>query len=137
MSSLLLVGCASKQMADIDPNSPFSPAEQIILKDINSNFTAANYDNVIDKVNNTPEVSTGTLAFRSEALKYKAFSECLLEKTKDCASSFKKILKADPTFELADSEKNHPMWGKVFAKEKRMLTRKSTKAKSKKRAKRK
>ena len=54
-----------------------------------------------------------------EALKYTAFSYCLIGRTVSCRQQFEKAFKLDPGFDLAAGEKGHPLWGPVFAKVKK------------------
>lgn len=54
------------------------------------------------------------LAIRVEALKYIAFSYCVMERYPECRHAFDSALKIDADFELGPSEGGHPMWGPIF-----------------------
>jgi hypothetical protein len=49
-----------------------------------------------------------------QALKYTAFSYCLIGKIALCKLQFERAFKLDRSFDLAKGEQNHPIWGKVF-----------------------
>jgi hypothetical protein len=53
-------------------------------------------------------------AIRLEALKYTAFSYCVMENYAACRHAFDQSLDIDRDFELRKSERSHPMWGPVF-----------------------
>jgi hypothetical protein len=62
----------------------------------------------------TPAMQAAPDALRLEALKYTAFSHCVLEDYAPCRQAFDLALAIDPGFELGKSERGHPMWGPVF-----------------------
>lgn len=62
----------------------------------------------------TLEISTAPLALRIEALKYKAFSYCLIANYSQCRNAFDQAFSIDAGFDLLPSEGGHPMWGPVF-----------------------
>jgi tetratricopeptide (TPR) repeat protein len=49
------------------------------------------------------------------ALKYSAFSSCLLGHHVSCRNEFMKIFRVDADFDLAPAEAGHPAWSKTFA----------------------
>ena len=53
-------------------------------------------------------------AMRVEALKYLAFSYCVMQNYSKCRHAFDMALSVDADFELGPSEGGHPMWGPVF-----------------------
>jgi Tfp pilus assembly protein PilF len=53
-------------------------------------------------------------AIRLEALKYTAFSYCVMENYAACRHAFDQSLAIDRDFDLRKSERSHPMWGPVF-----------------------
>jgi hypothetical protein len=53
-----------------------------------------------------------------QAHKYLAFIHCVSGRQGPCRDEFRKVLAADPDFELEPAEVGHPLWGPVFAKEK-------------------
>lgn len=115
--AILLTACGGSTIKEKN-QSPYTPAEEILLQQIETLFHDGKYRSVISKVRQTPEVSLGTLEFRSNALKYKAFSECLLSQNRNCRNTFRQLLTLNPAFELRASEADHPQWGTVFSAEK-------------------
>jgi hypothetical protein len=49
-----------------------------------------------------------------KALKYIAFSHCVENRRKPCRQHFDMALALDPTFQLTEAEKGHPIWGREF-----------------------
>jgi hypothetical protein len=49
------------------------------------------------------------------AMKFTAFSLCLMEKHAQCRAEFVKIYDVDPKFDLAPAEAGHPSWARTFA----------------------
>jgi lipoprotein NlpI len=61
-----------------------------------------------------PALRTAPDAMRVEALKYTAFSYCVMENYAQCRHAFDLSLDIDSGFDLRKSERGHPMWGPVF-----------------------
>ncbi|AHG62750.1 TssQ family T6SS-associated lipoprotein [Advenella mimigardefordensis] len=95
-------------------STALSSSEEIQIRPIRESFMAGQYDAVITQVNSTPALSSGSVPLHTTALKYKAFSECLTEAKRSCASTFEQILTLNPNFTLLPAEKSHPSWGPVF-----------------------
>lgn len=121
----LLSACSSTPE---EPTSLYTPTEEILLQNIETDFHEGEYKTVIRTVRQTPETSLGGLNFRSEALKYKAFSECVSRQQTNCRKTFRQLLEINPDFNLKESEANHPQWGKVFTAEKKRSDDKQAKA---------
>ncbi len=115
--SVLLSACAGTSKAPETPK--MTPAETILLEQIETQFHEGDYKKVIATIKQAPETSLGGQAFRTEALKYKAFSECVSRQPRNCRNSFRQLLELDPSFELSPAEVNHPQWGKVYTAEKK------------------
>jgi Tfp pilus assembly protein PilF len=49
------------------------------------------------------------------AMKHIAFTQCLLNKIRECRADFVKIYDVDPNFDLSPAEAGHPSWTKTFA----------------------
>jgi hypothetical protein len=112
----LLTACASKTTA---PEAPlYTPSEELLLEKISTLFHDGDYRAVIKKVKEMPEATLGGMSFRTDALKYKAFSECVSKQPRNCRNTFRQLLGFNPSFDLTPAESNHPQWGKVFAEEK-------------------
>ncbi len=121
----LLSACSS---TPDEPINPYTPAEEILLQKIEADFHKGEYRTVINKVKQTPETYLGGLSFRSGALKYKAFSECVSRQQTNCRKTFRQLLEINPDFNLKESEANHPQWGKVFTAEKKRSNENQAKA---------
>ena len=63
-------------------------------------------------------------ADKVKAMKFSAFSTCLLAKYHDCRNEFVKIYDVDPNFDLTPAEAGHPSWTKTFASAKAIAKRK-------------
>jgi len=61
-----------------------------------------------------PEFQTAPVEIQVEALKYTAFSYCVIESYAQCRHAFDLALRIDPDFMLQPGERAHPMWGSVF-----------------------
>ena len=110
-ASVLMSACSLWGSSD---SSALSSSEEVEIRPIRESFMAGQYDAVITQVNNTPALSSGSVQLHTTALKYKAFSECLTEAKRSCASTFEQILTLNPNFTLLPAEKSHPSWGPVF-----------------------
>jgi hypothetical protein len=53
------------------------------------------------------------------ALKFTAFSYCVTGHAPMCKQEFEKAVKLDPSFDLDQGEKGHPLWGPVFERVKK------------------
>lgn len=49
-----------------------------------------------------------------KAHKFLAFIHCVSGRETQCRREFRAVLKADPSFDLAENEAGHPIWGPVF-----------------------
>jgi hypothetical protein len=114
--AVLLSACSSTPK---EPENPYTPAEELLLQQIEADFHKGEYKTVIDTVKKAPETSLGGMAFRTDALKLKAFSECVSRQQRNCRNTFRQLLELNPEFNLKESESSHPQWGKVFATEKK------------------
>jgi hypothetical protein len=65
---------------------------------------------------NAPEIQSASIATRTSALKYTAFSYCVTQRPTQCRQAFDRALRLDADFALAPGEQGHPMWGPVFDK---------------------
>lgn len=118
--SALLTACAGfSKVPEVSKTPTMTPAEEILLEQIETQFHEGDYKTVIKTVKEAPETTLGGLAFRTDALKYKAFSECVSRQPRNCRSSFRRLLELNSDFDLTPAEANHPQWGKVFIAEKK------------------
>ena len=63
-----------------------------------------------------PELSTES---QLRAIKFTALSHCIQSQILLCRQFFEQALKLDASFQLADTEASHPVWGAVFKKAQR------------------
>lgn len=63
-----------------------------------------------------PELST---ASQLRAIKFTALSHCIQGQILLCRQFFEQALKLDASFQLADTEASHPVWGAEFKKAQR------------------
>jgi tetratricopeptide (TPR) repeat protein len=119
--SLLLAGCA-----DIRPGGDPTRAGQhgqpghedvgkaaaTLLEGIRQ-YESGNFKEAIATLG-APAIQAAPNVIRVDALKYAAFSYCVLEDYTQCHHAFDLALGIDPDFELRTSERGHPMWGPVY-----------------------
>lgn len=113
----LLSACGSSSKQAKAPL--YTPTEEILLQQFESTYHDGKYNALIRQIRETPETELGGIAFRSEALKYKAFSECMVRQRTNCRNTFRKLLEINPEFNLTAAEANHPSWGTTFEAEKK------------------
>lgn len=63
-----------------------------------------------------PAFDNASVAIRTSALKYTAFSYCVTQRPVPCRQAFDKALRLDARFALAPGEEGHPMWSPVYDK---------------------
>lgn len=93
--------------------------EQTALNEGISAYDKGDYNAAIRQLSGAPEIWAGDKAIRLKALKYMAFSYCVSGRQALCKQQFDKALKIDPSFDLEQGEKGHPLWGPVFDKAKK------------------
>ncbi|MEW6025021.1 MAG: TssQ family T6SS-associated lipoprotein [Pseudomonadota bacterium] len=76
-------------------------------------YDNGNYKDAIEKFS-APEIDAAPDPLHVEALKYAAFSYCLIENYRRCRLAFEQAFSIDAGFNLLPSEAGHPMWGPVF-----------------------
>jgi tetratricopeptide (TPR) repeat protein len=94
-------------------------AAQAALKESEELFDKGDFNAAIKKLSNTPEIFQADNDIQIPAYKYLAFSYCVTRRQTQCAENFNKAFSLDPRFELAASERGHPMWGPVYERVKR------------------
>lgn len=62
----------------------------------------------------SPEIWEASDVIKVSALKHLAFIYCVTERPMLCRQSFERALQLDPEFDLAVSERSHPLWGEQF-----------------------
>lgn len=112
----MLAGCAGMQSR---PEQAVQPGHEAMRQAAAALLDGIRlYDNGHFKgaiaVLEAPSLRAAPDAMRVEALKYIAFSYCVMEDYAPCRHAFDLSLGIDPDFTLRDSERGHPMWGPVF-----------------------
>lgn len=62
----------------------------------------------------SPEIWAASDVTKVSALKHLAFIYCVTDRPTLCGQSFERALQLDPDFDLAVSERSHPLWGPQF-----------------------
>jgi len=137
----LLCSCVDEQVKKVEPTPPpvETPApppppvetqEQIAAKaaraaaqsefdGIFALYTDGDYRGEIKRFSTAEESLKPYKDLELDALKYTAFSYCVLGRQVQCRQQFEKALKIDPSFDLKEGEKGHPLWGPVFKRVKK------------------
>ena len=89
-------------------------ASENVVNGIVALFDAGDYNGVIKRLSGPTEIRAEDKDLQIRAFKYMAFSYCVTNRQTPCRVQFDKILKLDPTFDLAAGEKGHPQWQAVF-----------------------
>ena len=100
--------------AALPPSTPAS-----LLSEGIALYDKGDYNGAIKRLAQA-NVPAAPKATQLSALKYTAFSYCLTSRQVLCRQQFEKALKLDPAFDLEAGEKGHPMWGKAWAKAKKV-----------------
>ncbi|HEX6002699.1 MAG TPA: TssQ family T6SS-associated lipoprotein [Burkholderiales bacterium] len=95
-----------------------------MLEDGIESYENGAYGNAIRKLEDVADNPRADRGARVQALKYLAFSHCVSPDSDRnrkppshltlCRQAFERALALDPTFELAQAERGHPVWGKQF-----------------------
>ena len=117
-----LSACSSTKTVEA-PVSPYSESEQILLDAYKADYDAGNYKDLIKKIKATPELKSGGAAFREEALKHQAFSECISKMPRSCRATFRTLFSENPNFALSVAEENHPAWKAIYTAERNRAAR--------------
>jgi hypothetical protein len=111
---MTLVGCAHRPI----DGPAVTQAQSHAIEDLRLAYEAGRYAEVAQRVGLSVDLQTAPPTLHVEALKLQAFSYCLLNDAGRCKQSFNRLLKRYPTFDLAATESQHPMWGPVFQRAK-------------------
>jgi hypothetical protein len=106
-TAALAAGCASS-------HNPAGQQAQQALRQVRDQYMAGDYGDVIRTVATSDQFADAPQATLVEALKLQAFSYCLTRYTQLCEDDFVRILRMDPSFQLAPNEAGHPLWGPAF-----------------------
>lgn len=112
-------------IVDATPAAPPPPvsteptAAQTALNQGISLYNDGDYNAAVKKLAGISQSSSGDKTIQVKALKYMAFSYCVMGHQSSCRQEFDKALKLDPSFDLDQGEKGHPLWGPIFEKAKK------------------
>lgn len=106
---------------EASPSAPVGQPlpEQVALDQGIALYNDGDYSAAVRKLSSSGAIWGGDKAVRLKALKYMAFSYCVMGRQPACRQEFEKALKLDPSFDLDQGEKGHPLWGPVFEKAKK------------------
>jgi hypothetical protein len=97
----------------VKPTNPVAQKEQA-LADALGIYAEGRYDDAVVWL--TPLVAAPELSLSSQVKiqKFMAFSHCAMNRLRQCRQHFDSALELDPTFQLTEAERGHPMWGREF-----------------------
>lgn len=121
----LLAACADTKPATIvavpvaRPSAPpVAPTPASSLGDGIALYEKGDYNRAVKQLA-LASVPTAPKTTQLRALKFTAFSYCLMARQLPCRQAFEKALKLDPAFDLEPGEKGHPLWGPAWLKAKK------------------
>ena len=94
-------------------------ALQVQLADGIRLFEQGEFYAAAGRLRNLPDLSNASVATRTTAHKYLAFSYCVTNRRTLCQQQFETALRLDPKFELAPAERGHPIWKVVYERAKK------------------
>ncbi len=97
----------------VKPIDPTAQKEQALAEAINI-YNDGRYDDAVVWL--TPLATAPELPLSSQVKvqKFMAFSHCAMNRLRQCRQHFDNALELDPTFQLTEAERGHPMWGREF-----------------------
>lgn len=99
-----------------EPVAPVDPRAQkeALLTEALSVYAEGQFDEAITKLTPLADAAELPLASQIKARKFMAFSHCAAGRPRPCRQQFELALEQDPTFQLTEAEKGHPVWGREF-----------------------
>jgi tetratricopeptide (TPR) repeat protein len=94
------------------------PGAEGLLDEGIAKYNEGSYDAAVKLLDGAFKKGLASKADQISALKYSAFSLCLLGKRLSCRNEFVRVFRVDPDFDLAPAEAGHPSWAKTFAEAK-------------------
>jgi hypothetical protein len=107
-------GTRSSQPSEpVKPLDPAAQREQALAEALGI-YAEGRFDDAVVWL--TPLVSVPDLPLSSQVKvqKFMAFSHCAMNRLRQCRQHFDAALELDPTFQLTEAEKGHPIWGREF-----------------------
>ena len=93
---------------------PLGKAEQV-LQDGLIKYDSGDYEAALRLLEDSLKQGLKEKNDQVRAMKFVAFSNCLLSRWATCRSAFIKIYDVNPDFDLTPAEAGHPSWTKTFA----------------------
>ena len=97
----------------VAPVDPRAEKEALLTEALNI-YAEGQFEDAIVKLAPLAEAPEHTLTTQIKARKFMAFSHCALGRVRPCRQQFDLALEQDPTFQLTEAEKGHPVWGREF-----------------------
>ncbi|CAN7245896.1 MULTISPECIES: TssQ family T6SS-associated lipoprotein [unclassified Acidovorax] len=99
-----------------EPVAPVDPRAQkeALLTEALSVYAEGQFDEAIAKLTPLADAPELPLTSQIKARKFMAFSHCAAGRPRPCRQQFELALEQDPTFQLTEAEKGHPVWGREF-----------------------
>lgn len=132
LATLNLSGCQTTPVAPpepvaqpLPPPPPPEPPKPVLdptalkekaLAEAVALYNEGRYEDAISAL--LPLTTAAELPMSSQvrAWKFLAFSNCASGNVRNCRSAFDNALALDPTFQLTDAERGHPVWGREFSR---------------------
>lgn len=104
---------SSQLSAPIKSSDPIVQKEQALAEALGI-YAEGRYDDAVVWL--TPLLTAPELPLSSQVKvqKFMAFSHCAMSRLRQCRQHFDMALELDPTFQLTEAEKGHPVWGREF-----------------------
>jgi len=99
-----------------EPVAPVDPRAQkeALLTEALNVYAEGQFDEAIAKLTPLADAPELPLTSQIKARKFMAFSHCAAGRPRPCRQQFELALEQDPTFQLTEAEKGHPVWGREF-----------------------
>ncbi len=104
---------AVSQSEPVKPVDPVAIKEQELQEAIQL-YVDGRYEDAITALTPLSTAQELSMSSQVKALKFIAFSHCVEGRRKPCRQHFDQALALDPTFQLTEAEKGHPIWGREF-----------------------
>lgn len=114
---------AAEAAAAVPPPDPAAEREKALAKALET-YADGRYEDALAELNALPNVAVLSLAAQVGIHKTKAFSHCVLQQLRQCRQSFEAALALDPSFQLTEAERGHPVWGREFRAARSVAARK-------------
>src|SRR5689334_8403861 len=93
---------------------PLGKAEQL-LQDGLIRYDSGDYEGALKLLEQSLKEGLKEKPDQVRAMKFTAFSNCLLNRIATCRAAFIKIYEVNPDFDLTPAEAGHPSWTRTFA----------------------